>query len=256
MLKFWVVNMLMVCLLAIITAGHIWYGVPFYVYAIVALCYCSILFYGCYYIGSGFFIKVICAAATHEKIIAISFDDGPSAYTPQFLQVLNEHRVKATFFCIGKNIKGNEPVLSAISRQGHLIGNHSFSHDFWFDLLSPKKMKADLQAADEAILAVSGRRPKLFRPPYGVTNPTVKKVIMEGGYIPVGWNVRSMDTVNKDEQKLLRKVVSRIKPGAIFLFHDTSPVTLSIIPQFIKQVKDNGYQIVPLDKMLNLQPYA
>ena len=140
--------------------------------------------------------------------------------------------------------------------EGHLIGNHSFSHHFWFDMYGSKKMLADLQQMDEATKKILGVQPRLFRPPYGVTNPNLKKAIINGNYIPVGWSVRSMDTMTSDEDKLLGKVKKGIKPGAIFLFHDTSKATLAILPQFIREVKDRGYSIARLDKMLNLPAYA
>ena len=98
--------------------------------------------------------------------------------------------------------------------------------------------------------------PKLFRPPYGVTNPNLKKAIIKGNYTPVGWSVRSMDTVIRNEKKLLDKVKRSLKPGAVFLFHDTSKTTVNILPGFIREVKNNGYHIVPLDKLLHLVPYA
>ena len=98
--------------------------------------------------------------------------------------------------------------------------------------------------------------PKLFRPPYGVTNPNVKKAIINGGYTPVGWSVRSMDTVIKDENKLLKKINTAIKPGAVFLFHDTSKTTVGVLPKFMQEVKKRGYHIVPLDKLLALTAYA
>ena len=113
-----------------------------------------------------------------------------------------------------------------------------------------------MKQMDDEMERVIGMKPKLFRPPYGVTNPNVKKAIIKGGYTPVGWSVRSLDTVIKDEKKLLSKINSGIKPGAGFLFHDTSKTTLDVLPEFIQEVKKRGYQIVPLDKLLHLQPYA
>lgn len=103
---------------------------------------------------------------------------------------------------------------------------------------------------------VIGIEPRLFRPPYGVTNPNLKKAIQKGGYTPVGWSIRSMDTVIKDAGKLLEKVTGSLKPGAVVLFHDTSKSTLDMLPAFIEQVKQKGYSIIRLDKMLNLEPYA
>jgi peptidoglycan-N-acetylglucosamine deacetylase len=257
MLNFRNTNIFFVLLLLLLIGLHIKYGLPWFIYPLLFVAYSLIVFYGCYYVGSNFFIKIICAAATTKKEIAISFDDGPATnYTPEILQLLKTENVKATFFCIGSRIGGNENILRQIKEEGHIIGNHSYSHHFWFDMFSAKKMQDDLQQMDEEMKRVTGLRPKLFRPPYGVTNPNLKKAIVNGGYTPVGWSVRSMDTVIKDGEKLLAKINAGLKPGAVFLFHDTSKTTLEVLPQFIQEVKNKGYQIIALDKLLLLKPYA
>ncbi len=257
MLNFRNTNIFFITGLAAGIGIYIQYGFPFYLFFILPVAYCLIVFWGCYYIGSGFFIKIICKANTANKEIAISFDDGPAAsFTPEILQVLKRENVKAAFFCIGNRISGNEEILKQIYADGHIIGNHSHSHHFWFDLYSAKKMKEDLALMDAEMERVTGFKPKLFRPPYGVTNPNVKKAIINGGYTPVGWSVRSMDTVIKDESKLLNRIKAGIQPGAVFLFHDTCNITLQVLPEFIQEVKKRGYRVVPLDKLLDLQAYA
>jgi peptidoglycan/xylan/chitin deacetylase (PgdA/CDA1 family) len=257
MLNFRNTNIFFVILLYVLIAVHVMYGMPNYLYLLLLLAYSLIVFYGCYYIGSNFFLPVICSAQTTEKIIAISFDDGPVInYTPQILSLLRQENIKAAFFCIGNRIAGNESIIKEIKDEGHIIGNHSYSHHFWFDMFSSKKMLDDLQLMDQEIEKIIGIMPRLFRPPYGVTNPNIKRAVENGHYIPVGWSVRSMDTVIKDEKKLLSDICKAIKPGALFLFHDTSKTTLNVLPGFIKEVKKKGYRIVPLDKMLALEPYA
>jgi peptidoglycan/xylan/chitin deacetylase (PgdA/CDA1 family) len=172
------------------------------------------------------------------------------------LQLLKQDNIKATFFCIGNRIAGNENIIKKIKEEGHIIGNHSYSHHFWFDIFSSKKMLDDLKKMDLETEKITGLVPKLFRPPYGVTNPNLKKAIIKGNYTPVGWSVRSMDTVIRNEKKLLDKIKRSLKPGAVFLFHDTSKTTVSILPEFIREVKNKGYHIIPLDKLLHLIPYA
>ena len=244
-------------MLALLIGLHVKYGIPVYLYPLLFVVYSLIVFYGCYYIGSNFFIKVVCSADTDKKEIAISFDDGPATnFTPQILQLLKEENIKAAFFCIGNRIPGNEKIVKQLQEDGHIIGNHSYSHHFWFDMFSSKKMLEDMRLMDQAMKAVTGLQPKLFRPPYGVTNPNLKKAIIKGNYTPVGWSVRSMDTVIKNETKLLDKIKGGLKPGAVFLFHDTSNTTLQVLPRFFKEVKNQGYHIVPLDKLLHLSPYA
>jgi peptidoglycan/xylan/chitin deacetylase (PgdA/CDA1 family) len=257
MLNFRNTNIFFIALLAILIGVHVQYGLPIYVYPLLFVVYSFIVFWGCYYVGSNFFIKIVCKATTDKKEIAISFDDGPAEnYTKEILAILNNENVKATFFCIGNRIAGNEAILKQLKTDGHIIGNHSYSHHFWFDMYSAKKMQDDLQQMDTEMERVTGLKPKLFRPPYGVTNPNLAKAIKNGGYAPVGWSVRSMDTVIKDGKKLLGKINEGIKPGAVFLFHDTSKTTLDVLPEFIQEVKKRGYNIIPLDKLLALQPYA
>ena len=257
MLNFRNTNIFFISLLALLIGLHVKYGIPVYLYPLLFVVYSLVLFYGCYYIGSNFFIKVVCSADTDKKEIAISFDDGPATnFTPQILQLLKDENIKAAFFCIGSRIAGNEKIVKQLQEEGHIIGNHSFSHHFWFDMFSSKKMLEDMQLMDRAMKEVTGLQPKLFRPPYGVTNPNLKKAIINGNYTPVGWSVRSMDTVIKDEKKLLDKIKMGLKPGAVFLFHDTSNSTLQVLPRFFKEVKNQGYHIVPLDKLLHLSPYA
>lgn len=256
MLNFRNTNIFFALLLIAMIGLHIKYGMPVYVYLLLFIVYSLIVFRGCCYIGSGFFIKTLCKADTDKKEIAISFDDGPATgYTKEILEVLKRENVKATFFCIGKRIAGNEEILKQVYAEEHLIGNHSYSHHFWFDMFSAKKMKADLAQMDEEVQRVIGIKPKLFRPPYGVTNPNVKKAIINGGYTSIGWSVRSMDTVIKQEEKLLAKINRAIVPGAVFLFHDTSKTTLDVLPAFIQEVKKRGYRVSPLDKLLDLRPY-
>ncbi|HTN05831.1 polysaccharide deacetylase family protein [Agriterribacter sp.] len=257
MLNFNTINIIFITLLIGMIGYHFFHSIPVYAFIILLLAYLSFLFYGSYNVRSGFYLKTISAANTTRKVIAISFDDGPlPLYTPQILQVLKMHGVEAAFFCIGKRIKENEDLLKQVYDEGHVIGNHSYSHDLWFDLFPAQKMSKDLQLMNDAMQKVTGVKPRLFRPPYGVTNPNLKKAIEKNNFIPIGWTVRSMDTVAKDARKLLAKVTGSLKPGAIILFHDTSKVTLDMLPAFIQQVKQKGYEIVRLDKLLNLEPYA
>ena len=245
-------------LLAITVTIHVaCFPVSVWIYIILFLLYSLLVFMGCVSIEAGYFIRSICSYITTEKVIAISFDDGPSAeYTPTILSILKEQNIEATFFCIGNRIKGNEKIVHHTISEGHIIGNHSYTHHFLFDMYSTKKMLLDLQKMDTELQQVTGLKPLLFRPPYGVTNPNLKRAIIKGNYTSIGWNVRSMDTVAKDKDLLFKKITGSLAPGAIYLFHDTCPITEEVLPSFIKFVKDEGYKIVRLDKLLNLKVYA
>jgi peptidoglycan-N-acetylglucosamine deacetylase len=257
MLNFRNTNIFFAVLLFCMLVVNRYYPFSKFFYLIPLLAYSLVLFYGSYSIQSGFYIPVPCAAKTQDKRISISFDDGPDPqFTPEILALLEKTGIKAAFFCIGKRIEGNELLLRRINENGHLIGNHSYSHHFWFDLFSAGKMYADLRQMDHITKEITGLTPRLFRPPYGVTNPNLKKAILRGNYIPVGWSIRSMDTVIRDEKKLLHNITKALKPGAIILFHDTSRTTVAILPAFISYVKAQGYEIIRLDKLLNLEAYV
>lgn len=230
---------------------------PVWYFLLPVLIWSAFVFYGCYTIGSGFFIRIACEGDRSEKRMALTFDDGPSAeHTPVVLNILRTAGVKATFFCIGKNIAGNENLLRQIHEEGHTIGNHSFSHHLLFDLFSRKRMTADLKSCDQIVNTVLQVTPRMFRPPYGVTNPQVRDAIVEGKYFPVGWNIRSMDTVIQDPNRLKKRVTSRFAPGAIILFHDSGKCTAAILRDIITDAQHRGYSFVTVDQLLKIKPYA
>jgi peptidoglycan/xylan/chitin deacetylase (PgdA/CDA1 family) len=244
-------------LVMILIALDIYGRIDWYYYLMIILAYSLVLFYGSTYVASGFYMKVISHGNPGGNKIAISFDDGPAdRYTNQILDLLGEKQVPAAFFCIGKNIAGKEHIVKKIVSSGHVIGNHSYSHHFWFDMYSSEKMEKELRLMNETTYQVTGLKPRLFRPPYGVTNPNLAKAVTRTNLVAVGWNIRSMDTVVKDPQKLLHKMLKAVKPGAIVLFHDTSETTFLMLEAFIEGVKQQGYEFVRLDHLTNTAPYA
>jgi peptidoglycan/xylan/chitin deacetylase (PgdA/CDA1 family) len=233
------------------------YGLNWLACVAILLVYSLIIAYGCYFVSSGFFMPMYCSAKTTDKVIAITFDDGPvHEGTTQVLQILRDACVEAAFFCIGNRVPGNEAIVKQLDAEGHIIGNHSYTHSTLFDLFSSAKMLAEMQQTDDELYKIIGKRTKLFRPPYGVMNPNLKNAIVKGNYYPIGWNVRSYDTMAKDAGVLLHKVSAQIKPGAIFLLHDRCPLTVSILAAFLENVKTKGYTIVRVDKLLALPAYA
>lgn len=232
-------------------------AVPVWVYIITCCAYLFILSYGSYFVHSGFFMPVICSGNTSGKKIALSFDDGPVPNrTSDILEVLDKYKVNAAFFCIGYRIEGNESIIRSIKEKGHVIGNHSFSHHYFFDFFSRARMQQDLAETDKLLKQAAGITPLFFRPPYGVTTPVMKKVMQVGNYTAVGWNIRSLDTVISDEQKLFNRITAAIKPGAIILLHDTGKATLHVLPRVIEYALENGYTFERLDRLINKQAYA
>jgi len=257
MLNFRNVNSMLLVAVVTMIALHVRFPFSVVYFLIPLAAWGAFVFYGCYNIGSGFFILIPCEGDRSEKCMALTFDDGPSAeHTPAILDILKAEGVKATFFCIGRHVEGNEAMLKRIHEEGHTIGNHSYSHHFFFDLYSRKRMIADVKSFDAIVHSMLSVTPRMFRPPYGVTNPNVRDVIVERNYFPVGWNIRSMDTVIHDRNRLKNRVVSRFAPGAIILLHDSGKVTVDILRDIVTEAQRHDFRWVTVDQLLKIKPYV
>lgn len=110
-------------------------------------------------------------------------------------------------------------------------------------------MLRDIEACS-TLIRKHGVEPRLFRPPYGVTNPMLARAVAASKLKTVGWSIRSLDTLAHNPQYLLSKVIKRLKPGSIILFHDSQPITANILDAFITQAKANGYRFVPIEEFV------
>jgi peptidoglycan/xylan/chitin deacetylase (PgdA/CDA1 family) len=206
--------------------------------------------------ATGFHHPVHCRARTSKKIVALTFDDGPDAKrTPQVLDILARHHVPAAFFLTGKKISGQVPLIHRMVSEGHLIGNHGWSHSPWFDFFLPARMIRELDQTNAAIRQVSGKSPKYFRPPYGVVNPMVSRSARSTRMEMILWSIRSLDTVRKNPARILHRILRQLKPGSIVLLHDHSTFSDQALEDLIVQIKAAQYEIVPLDQLLHLPAY-
>lgn len=219
--------------------------------------YLLLLIHGSANIQANFFIPAYCASNSTEKLISLTFDDGPNPeFTPQILSVLSDYNAQATFFVIGKNIPGNENILQTIVSAGHSIGNHSYTHSYFIDLKSANGLKTELSMTTDSVFKVIGKRTKLFRPPYGVITPHLATVVKELNYAVIGWSIRSYDTTNNSVASISKRVQAQIKPGAIILFHDTSAKTLQVLKQTLDFAKNNDYKVIGVEKLLKIDAYG
>ena len=204
----------------------------------------AFLFYASYSIKSQVYVKALCRVKTTEKVVYLTFDDGPDAeQTPQVLDVLKRNNATATFFCIGSRIASNEQILKRIIDDGYTIGNHSFSHINSFPLFSRRRMIADIEQCQKAIESATGTAPTLFRPPFGVTNPTVSKAVKNLNLKIIGWTIRTYDTNHCSNAKIARRISRQLRPGAIILLHDRLPQSAKRLQMVIDTVKAAGYTI-------------
>jgi peptidoglycan-N-acetylglucosamine deacetylase len=220
------------------------------------LVFISGLVFGSMNVGSGFYIDVICKGTPDKNAVALSFDDGPrEAQTEKILDLLKKHEIKACFFCVGKNVLENKSIIKRINDEGHIIGNHSFSHAFWFDLFPFKKMKKEIIETNKAVSEITGKNMRFFRPPYGVTTPVLAKAIKKTGMIPIGWSLRTLDTVSSGNSGKVLLRLQKTKPGDIILFHDHVMDVPEILETFILQMKAKNIGFVRLDELTNIKAY-
>jgi peptidoglycan/xylan/chitin deacetylase (PgdA/CDA1 family) len=170
------------------------------------------------------------------------------------LELLEKYHAKAAFFCIGEHVAQHPEITKAAYEKKHIIANHSYTHSNFFDFYSPSRMAVELEKTNEIIYRTTGKRPRLFRPPFGVTNPLLKKALKKTGLAPVGWSVRSLDTV-KSVAEILERLKKQTHPGAVILLHDMHEKVIPVLEDFLPWLQQNGYQITGLDKMFNIEVY-
>lgn len=240
---------------AFVITGWVLNIVSLYLLIPVLLIYTIINILGSIKIQWNYFIRSFNKAETEDKIIAITFDDGPDEMvTSQLLKILDKHNAKATFFCIGSKVNPNKAIVESIINKGHIIGNHSFFHANYFDLLSSERMMKEIELTNNDIYKITGVKPLLFRPPFGVTNPPLRKALNNAGMTSIGWSLRTFDTV-KDPDQVLEKIKNNTLPGDIVLFHDTLEFIPQVVDKYLDWIKEQGWKIVGLDKLLNIQVY-
>jgi peptidoglycan/xylan/chitin deacetylase (PgdA/CDA1 family) len=218
----------------------------------------TLLFWASANIGSNVYLKSICCAKTQRRVVALTFDDAPNAQTtPQVLDVLKQYNVKAMFCLIGQEAERNPELVRRIIDEGHIVANHTYNHSASFTFATSKSVAEQLQRCNDAIYALIGRKPRIFRPPFGVTNPIIGKVVRKMKLTTVGWTIRSLDTIYGDKiESMCKRVVRRLHPGAVVLLHDRCTNADKAVALLIERIIEQGYEIVPLQEMLNLEVYA
>ena len=231
-------------------AGIIFYEISLLYLFLIVIIWLTIIFYGSSTLSAQFFIESTTSFDTKEKLIAITFDDGLTEFTPKVLQILDEHDAKAGFFCIGRQIEKYPEIFKMIVEKGHAIGNHTYNHSPRMGFYSQAQVLEEIVNTDEIIFSKMGIKTPYFRPPFGITNPNIARALKISGHKVIGWNIRSFDTFFKDENVIFNRIVKQIKPGSIILLHDTSEKTVIVLDRLLKYLMDRNYQCVRFDKML------
>lgn len=195
-------------------------------------------------INSRVYVRAFCRLKdSAEKVVYLTFDDGPDPVnTPKVLDVLKQHNATATFFMIGKKLPGQESLALRVIAEGHRIGNHTSTHTGTFPLLGTKKMLVDMGACSSMLESVTATKVYLFRPPFGVTNPTIGTCVKKLGYSVVGWNIRTFDTKNPDPEYVIFRIKKKLVPGSVILLHDRLPESSEILERVLSFLESEGYE--------------
>ena len=185
--------------------------------------------------------------------IAMTFDDGPSAMlTPKLLDLLAAHHIKATFFVIGENVAEHPEIVARAAREGHEIGNHSWSHPN-FGKMSDESVRRQLWQTDDAIKNATGKRPTLMRPPYGSITAREKHWIHdELGYQIILWDVDPNDWKRPGPAVVRNRILKETQPGSIVLSHDIHPGTIEAMPSTLDALAAKGFKFVTVSELIRM----
>ncbi|MDO4228219.1 MAG: polysaccharide deacetylase family protein [Capnocytophaga sp.] len=210
---------------------------------IIVILFVGFIAWGVFDIRLSYFTPTMyCLNGRPYKTVALSFDDGATELTPRFLDLLKKYNAKAIFFCIGKQIEKYPEVIKRINEEGHIIGNHTFTHYSKNCFASAKIIAEEIKTTDAA-LAKLNITTQLFRPPYGITNPSIARAIKLMNKKTIGWDIRSLDTVIKNEDRLFKRIISKLSHGNIILMHDTSERSLNVLERLLQHLLENDYKI-------------
>ena len=185
----------------------------------------------------------------NQKMIALTFDDGPGPYTMKLLKILEKYNAKATFFMCGYSLERNdtEEILKKMEELGCDLGNHTMNHK-QLDKLKAKKIRKEVNGVSDIIKSYVGHNPAFVRPPYGAGIKS-KKVIENVGYPMICWNVDSLDWKTKSKKKTIKNVLRDAGDGDIVLMHDIHEWTVDAVDKIIPKLQKQGYKIVTVSEM-------
>jgi peptidoglycan/xylan/chitin deacetylase (PgdA/CDA1 family) len=179
--------------------------------------------------------------------IAITFDDGPSARcTGRLLDGLKERGIKGTFFLIGKNVEENPELVRRLKEEGHLIGNHTYSH-VEITKLSDEDAKKEIMEADRVISSITGEHVEYMRPPFGLWQEELEE---ELDVMPVMWSIDPLDWTTKNVEEIVNKVVTQAGENDIILLHDCYDTSVDAALRIVDILKKKGFEFVTVDELL------
>lgn len=226
-----------------------------------ALAYGAIITVGVLFLRLRMFVDAVVQGPEGARGIALTFDDGPDPETTkEVLDVLDRRGVKATFFVIGAKAAKHPEIVRAIVERGHEVGVHGFAHDRLFSLRGAKRVRADLERAMRTLEGIIEKRPVLFRPPIGHTNPTIARVADELDLVVVGWSVAARDGIARTKpEEVVARVTRGIRDGAIVALHDAAerggrkPAGVTALGGVLDAIEAKNLSVVPIATFVDTQ---
>ncbi len=207
-------------------------------------------------IGSGVYLKALCRAESADKVVALTFDDGPDAdSTPRVLDLLKRYDVRATFFVVGEQARQNPELIHRMVAEGHTVAGHSYYHLPQSTLWSSQRYTEELFRCNDVVARLTGLRMRLYRPPFGVTNPPIARAVKNLGLIPVGWSVRSLDTMTKDTDRVVDRVMRGLRGGDVILLHDRLENSEELLEKLLTALRTQHYTTATVDELFKIEAY-
>lgn len=220
--------------------------------------YCALIVVAVVWPRLRVFTRAVWRGPRDARGVALTFDDGPHpTHTREVLDVLDRYGARATFFVIGRKAEAHPELLREIVARGHAIGSHSYDHGRGYTFRSVRALHADMDASDGAIEKILGRAPRLYRPPFGLVNPRIGRMIDERDLVHVHWSVKGIDGIaSATADGVTRRVIPRLRDGAIVLLHDASerddraPVAIEALPQILDAMRARNLPAVTVEELL------
>lgn len=180
-----------------------------------------------------------------KPMVALTFDDGPSQYTPGILNILEKYESRATFFEVGNRINQYPDTVLRISRMGCEIGNHSYDHAVLGNA-SASKIHSEISGTDAKIKAITGKKPTLLRPPYGSIGSSLRS---NAGLPMILWSIDTLDWKSRNADAVYQSVMNHVKDGDIILMHDLYGSTRTAVQRIVPELRKRGYQLVTVSEL-------
>ena len=224
---------------------------------LLAISTASIFNFGVADVFYGYAVKElpIYSVERKDRVLALTFDCAwGTDYTQKMLDVFDFYNIKVTYFTVQFWAEKNSEYLKAISDKGHTIGTHSKTHGY-MSKMPRSKVIEELQSSAAAIEGITGKRPTLFRAPYGDYNNNVILTAKEQGFYTIQWDVDSLDWKDISQQEIAGRVLKNVKSGSIILFHNNGTNTLSALEIIIPALLNSGYSFLTVDNLIYTQDY-